>query len=79
MLSDGWDAHGKLWHVGQALPFSAPEFPGVFVVPYVFIDLVKGGYVASSLFNEKDRYYEALPRRPEDFFSPGALAGEGVR
>jgi hypothetical protein len=79
LLSDGWDAAGKLWHVGHTLPFVAPELPGVVVAPYVIFDLQKGGYVASSLLNEGDRHYEVMPARPAQFFSPGALTAEGVR
>jgi hypothetical protein len=79
LLSDGWDANGQLWHVGYALPFIVPELPAVVTSPYVIYDLAKRGYAASSLFNYGARHYEVVPRRPEDAFSPAALAGEGVR
>jgi hypothetical protein len=79
VLVDGWDAHGQLWHVGMALPFIAPELPGVVTAPYVIYDLVKRGYVASSLFNEGDRHYQVTEQKPESFFSAGALAAEGIR
>jgi len=79
LLSDGWDAGGRLWHVGHAIPVLVPELPGVIVYPYVIYDLLKDGYAASSLFNERQRQYQVVPRRPESFFSPAALAAEGVR
>jgi hypothetical protein len=79
LLYDGWDARGQLWHVGYVLPFAAPELPAVLILPYVIFDLVKGGYVASSLFNDSHRSYEAVPRRPDDYFSPAALAATGIR
>jgi hypothetical protein len=79
VLSDGWDARGQLWHVGLALPFVVPELPGVVTGPYVIFDLVKDGYAASSLMNESERHYQVLDRRPDSYFSPGALAAEGVR
>jgi hypothetical protein len=79
LLADSWDASGQLWHTGYSLTVIAPEYPGLISAPYVIHDLVKRGYVASSLFNERQRHYEAMPRRAEDYFSPAALAGEGVR
>ena len=79
MLYDAWDAKGVLWHVGHALPFIAPELPGVVSQPYIIYDLNKGGYVASSLFNEGNRHFQATPRKPDSFFSPNALVAEAVR
>jgi hypothetical protein len=46
---------------------------------YLIYDLLKGGYTASNLFNEQPRHYQVIPRRPEDYFSPAALAAEGIR
>jgi hypothetical protein len=79
LLSDGWDARGQLWHVAQAVPFIAPELPGVVTAPYLIFDLVKRGYVASSLFNEGRRHYQVSEPRPAAHFSPAALAAEGIR
>jgi hypothetical protein len=79
LLSDGWDARGQLWHVAQALPFIAPELPAVVTAPYLIFDLVKRGYVASSLFNQGSRHYQTGEPRPPTYFSPGALAAGGVR
>ena len=79
LLSDGWDAGGQLWHVGQAMPVLIPELPGAPVFAYVIHDLLKGGYAASNLFNEQQRQYRAVMRWPEDYFSPAALVAEGVR
>ena len=79
LLADGWDANGQLWHTGYTLPVIIPEHPGVITAPFVIYDLVKRGYAASSLFNERPRQYQAVPRRAEDYFSAAALAGEGVR
>jgi len=79
LLSDGWDAGGQLWHVGQAIPVLAPEQPGVVVVTHVFNDLLKGGYAAINLSNGQQQQYRVVTRRPEDDFSPAALASEGIR
>jgi hypothetical protein len=79
LLADGWDAQGQLWHVNYLLPILVPELPAVTAVSYVVHDLVKGGYVASSLLNEEKKHYEIMPRWPEDQFSPAVLSGEGIR
>ena len=79
LLADGWDANGQLWHVSHALPTMVPELPAVVVTPYVLYDLLRNGYVASSLFNEGQRHYQVTPRKPEDYFSPAALVAEGIR
>ncbi len=78
LLSDGWDARGQLWHVGQAMPVLVPELPGAPVFAHVIYDLLKGGYAASNLFNEQQRHYQVVMRRPANYFSPGALVAEGI-
>jgi len=79
ILTEGWDANNQLWHVGHAFPVIVPEMPAVLVIPSVTYDLVKRGYVATSLFNERDRHVQVKSRSPQSDFSPAALAGEGVR
>jgi hypothetical protein len=79
LLADGWDARGQLWHVSQALPFVVPELPAVVTAPYLVFDLVKRGYVASSLLNEGSRHYQTSEPKAAAHFSPAALAAEGIR
>ena len=79
VLADSWDAKGQLWHTGLTLPFIVPELPAVAVIPFVIHDLLKGAYSASSLFNERQRHYQIVPRRPENDFSPATVAAEGIR
>ena len=38
-----------------------------------------GRYAARYLLNESRIHYQVVPRKPEDYFSPAALAAEGVR
>jgi hypothetical protein len=79
LLSDGWDARGQIWHVGQAIPILIPELPGTPVFTYVIYDLLKGGYAASSLYNQQRLHYQAVKPWPADYFSPATLAAEGIR
>lgn len=79
LLSDGWDARGQLWHVGQAMPMLIPELPAAPVFAHVIYDLLRGGYAASNLFNDQQRHYQVVTPWPEDYFSPATLAAEGIR
>jgi hypothetical protein len=79
LLYDGWDARGRLWKVAHALPLLVPELPAVVSFPDVVYDLSSGRYAARYLLNESRIHYQIVPRRSEDYFSPAALVGEGVR
>ena len=79
VLADGWDARGQLWHTGFTLPFIVPELPAVLAVPFVTHDLLKEAYSTSNLFNERQRHYQIVPRRPENDFSPATVAAESIR
>ncbi len=79
LLTDGWDASGQLWHVGHGLPLLAPELPGVIHFSYSIHDLLGGTYHAEGQFHEGQRQYQVLMRQPEAYFSPAALAAEGIR
>ncbi|HEV7930126.1 MAG TPA: DUF1329 domain-containing protein [Nitrosospira sp.] len=79
LLADGWDARNELWHTGSVFPLIVPELPAVVSPTYVIYDLFKNGYVASSLFNDEQRHYQIMPRRPESDYSPATVAAEGVR
>jgi hypothetical protein len=79
LLYDGWDGAGRLWHVAHALPQIIPELPAVIALPEVMYDLQADRYAALFLFNEGRTHYRVVPRRSEDYFTPAALVGEGVR
>lgn len=79
LLYDGWDASGRLWHVGYALPLLVPELPAVVTFPDVIYDLPNNRYVAHYLLNEGRRHYQIMSPRPLDYFSPAALVSEGIR
>jgi len=79
LMYDGWDARGRLWKVAHALPLLVPELPAVVSFPDVVYDLSSGRYAARYLLNESRLHYLVVPRRPEDYFTPAALVGEGVR
>jgi hypothetical protein len=81
ILADHWDAHGALWHASVSMPLIVPEGP--FVAPYFFwttFNLLTGGWVTGSGPNyENGPFMKVIERLPMSFFTPEALAGEGVR
>ncbi|ANB73015.1 hypothetical protein AYM40_12055 [Paraburkholderia phytofirmans OLGA172] len=84
VLGDGYDANGQLWRVEMALPFIVPEGP--MVLPnanFSLYNLTTGTYLASCVTdwsNPSYKYFfKVLDRLPKTFFTPEAMAGEGVR
>ncbi|TDN69987.1 DUF1329 domain-containing protein [Paraburkholderia sp. BL10I2N1] len=84
ILGDEYDANGQLWRVQMALPFIVPEGP--MVVPnanFSLYNLTAGTYLAACVTdwsNPSYKYYfKVLDRLPKSYFTPEAMAGEGVR
>jgi hypothetical protein len=79
VLSDGWDAKGQLWKTFWRLTVAAPDMPGVAPAMFGHYNLQTGDWIANLVMNEKADQIKFVPPRPENYFSPDALAGEGVR
>jgi hypothetical protein len=79
VLADGWDAQGQLWRTQIAFPFVAADGPGVFTVPFSSYNLLTGAWVLSTIWNETDPKYKLVERKPNSYFTPDSLAGQGVR
>lgn len=82
VLTDGYDAHGSLWHVGMTMPFVVPEGP--FVHPKLFwtvFNLLSGTHAtAAGPDFSKGQYMKVADKMlPDSSFTPDALAGEAVR
>ncbi len=81
ILADAYDAHGSLWHAAVSMPVIVPDGP--FVAPYFFwttFNVLSGGWVTGSGPNyENGPFMKVVDRLPMGFFTPEALAGEGVR
>ena len=81
ILADAYDAHGSLWHAAVSIPVIVPDGP--FVAPYFFwttFNVLSGGWVTGSGPNyENGPFMKVVDRLPMGFFTPEALAGEGVR
>lgn len=84
VLSEGWDAQGKLWRVQITQPLVVPE--GQFVYPtaqWSVFDLHAGTYLASCTTDWGDPTYtyhfKVIDQVSHFEFTPEALAGQGVR
>jgi hypothetical protein len=80
VLSDVWDAQGKLWKTGQAFMLVAGDEPSASTLSYAIFDLTGGGWMLAAAINEtggvnyQDYDPKQLPR-----FAPGGLSSGGVR
>lgn len=79
VLADGWDAKGQLWKTFWYLPILAPDLPGIASGPFGHYNLQSGDWIANNMMNEKSEQITFPKRQPDNYFTPDALAGEGVR
>lgn len=77
-LMDGYDAKNRLWRTMQNVSFLVPSVPMMVAQPTMVFNLDAGTYVATQFFNDKFTYKVVEPK-PDSYFSPDALAGEGIR
>lgn len=80
VLGDRWDANGQLWKTLWSHPVVMPDLPATTPQQqWGFNDLITGTWYASGVVNERPQHYKIVPRRPDSFFTPEAMAGDGVR
>lgn len=80
VLGDRWDANGQLWKTLWSHPVVLPDLPATTPQQqWGFNDLVSGTWYASGVVNERQQHYKIVPRRPDSFFTPEAMSGDGVR
>ncbi|MDZ7922034.1 DUF1329 domain-containing protein [Rhodoferax sp.] len=80
VLGDRWDGNGQLWKTIWSHPVVMPDLPATTPQQqWGFNDLLSGAWYASGVVNEREQHYKILPRRADSFFTPDAMAGQGVR
>jgi hypothetical protein len=80
VLGDRWDANGQLWKTIWSHPVVMPDLPATTPQQqWGFNDLLSGAWYASGVVNEREQHYKIVPRRPDSFFTPDAMAGQGIR
>lgn len=81
VLSDTWDAKGKLWKTGQAFTIAVPDQPLATTLPYALFDLQSGMWAYTFSMNETSggiKYTDADEKSMLKF-TPASLASSGVR
>ncbi|WP_454740348.1 DUF1329 domain-containing protein [Cupriavidus necator] len=81
VMQEGWDANGKIWRVGLGMPHIVWECPCVLPnQPWVTYNLQTGNWVMGGPADStKGPFYRQIEKLPATYFTPDALAGEGVR
>lgn len=80
VLSDSWDAQGKLWKTGQAFTLLAGDQPLATTLSYAIFDLVAGGFMYAAAVNDTGGVaYAPFDAKRLSKFSSAALASGGVR
>lgn len=80
VLTDVWDAQGKLWKTGQAYTMVAGDQPLATTLSYAWFDLLSGGWVLAGALNETGGVtYRSFDEKVMSSFTPAALSSGGVR
>ena len=80
VVSDSWDAQGKLWRTGQAHTLLASDQPMSMTVSYVIYDLQAGAYVyAAALHDTGSVQFGNYLAKELNKYSSAALSSGGVR
>ncbi|UCV20989.1 DUF1329 domain-containing protein [Ferribacterium limneticum] len=80
VIGEGWDAQGQLWRTNHSTPhilFEAQR--NEMAYPLVVYNLLTGTFVSSGFNLSKGNIYKSVPRVPDSYFTPDALAGQGIR
>lgn len=76
---DMWDANGTLWKTEVCVSYLYPDLPGHILSQFSIYNMIKNEYVVAAIMNENDEQVRFIPTKPLSYFTPAALAGEGVR
>lgn len=84
VMSVGWDAQGTLWRTEITQPLVVPEGPFIYATAqWSVYDFLAGNYLASCVTDWGDPNYtyhfKVIDRISPMEFTPGALAGQGIR
>jgi hypothetical protein len=80
VLTDSWDAQGKLWKTGQAFTLVAGDQPMATTLSYAWFDLLSGGWVLAGAVNDNGGVsYHGFDGKRMNNFTPAALSSGGVR
>jgi hypothetical protein len=75
MLAEAYDAQGRLWRYSENVPFAAGN-PGQAWAGEVHYNMLEGTYVSSATMIEP---FKRVPKKPDTYYTPEAMAGSGTR
>lgn len=79
LMAEGWDAQGQLWRMQVGFPFAAADMPGIVLISFANYNLMTGTWVLSTVWNEAEPKYKLIEPKRDSYYTPEALAGQGVR
>lgn len=79
LLADRWDENGNLWKTQYYTNAVMPNLPGTVAMVFGMNDMLSGEAFISGLVNDFSTQYETLPKMEDGYFTPDALAGDGIR
>jgi hypothetical protein len=79
VLYDGWDKKGNMFRHGIAHPATFPDLPATLLMSWTMYNLQSGVRASINLINDVKVKYKSIEPRDQSFFTPEALAGEGIR
>lgn len=79
-LQDMWDGKGQLWRFNFAVPFVAPDVPGLIHFSMILYNLQTWNYGGNILVNGEPMQWEhKTTPEPDSFYTPANLSAVGVR
>lgn len=79
VLSDSWDANGKIWKTGYMHSLVIPDLPGTINGSFGVYDLQSGSWFANNIMSGHQDQITLRAPWPNSFFTADSLSSEGVR
>ena len=79
VMADRWDANGRLARAVFTIPVAMPDMPGQVTSLWGVYDLVSGSMFVNFVQNEQKVQTKLTSPKKDEYFTPDALAAEGVR
>ncbi len=79
LLADRWDENGELWKTLYYANAVMPDLPGTVGIHFGLNDMLSGNAFMSGFVNDFSTHYQIKDRIDDGYFTPAALAGEGIR
>jgi len=75
VMTDEWDAQGKLYRSVFSYPFVSYDLPGVIALPFVTFDFQTRDYSISGFVQQ----YKPIEHKPASYFNPDSMVQDALR